>query len=105
MQTRFSLLVALVNLLTFVQAQNTSESASSIVQASGTGIVSSTALYSQSNVPTGTPLSGYYNQPLRPQIHFSPSLGFINDPNGAFRDDNGTYHLYCECCIIYSHQK
>ena len=34
-----------------------------------------------------------YNEPLRPQIHFSPSSQFMNDPNGLFYS-NGTYHLY-----------
>lgn len=26
--------------------------------------------------------------------------GFMNDPNGMFKDSNGTWHLYyqCECC-------
>ncbi|CAO1615536.1 unnamed protein product [Sympodiomycopsis kandeliae] len=38
-----------------------------------------------------------YNQSLRPQIHFSPSEGFMNDPNGlvvAGKPDNQTVHLY-----------
>ncbi|KAF2115432.1 glycosyl hydrolase [Lophiotrema nucula] len=53
-----------------------------------------TSTYSQSNVPTGTPLPGNYAGPLRPQVHFSPPQGFMNDPNGMFRDSEGTYHLY-----------
>lgn len=46
------------------------------------------------DVPTGTPIEGDYTGPLRPQIHFSPPEFFMNDPNGMFRDSNGTWHLY-----------
>lgn len=46
------------------------------------------------DVPTGTPISGDYTGPLRPQVHFSPPEFFMNDPNGMFRDGNGTWHLY-----------
>ncbi|KAF2011946.1 glycoside hydrolase family 32 protein [Aaosphaeria arxii CBS 175.79] len=53
-----------------------------------------TTTYSQSNVPTGTPLPGNYGGPLRPQVHFSPPQGFMNDPNGMFVDADGLYHLY-----------
>ncbi|RDW62545.1 hypothetical protein BP5796_10847 [Coleophoma crateriformis] len=35
-----------------------------------------------------------YSGPLRPQIHYSPPVNFMNDPNGAFVDANGTWHLY-----------
>ncbi|KAF9467486.1 glycosyl hydrolase [Collybia nuda] len=36
-----------------------------------------------------------YNEPYRPQIHFSPSVNFMNDPNGMFRHPgNGLWHLY-----------
>jgi beta-fructofuranosidase len=34
-----------------------------------------------------------YNQARRPQVHFSPAVNFMNDPNGLFYY-NGTYHLY-----------
>ncbi|PHH63739.1 hypothetical protein CDD81_5504 [Ophiocordyceps australis] len=39
-------------------------------------------------------VANYYDGPYRPQIHFSPPYGFMNDPNGLFRDANGTWHLY-----------
>ncbi|KAK6823616.1 beta-fructofuranosidase [Apiospora arundinis] len=44
-------------------------------------------------VPTGTPLPGNYTGPLRPQVHYSPPTGFMNDPNGMFYH-NGVFHLY-----------
>ncbi|KAF1984317.1 glycoside hydrolase family 32 protein [Aulographum hederae CBS 113979] len=46
------------------------------------------------NVPTGRPIVGDYNGNLRPQVHYSPPTGFMNDPNGMFVDDTGLYHLY-----------
>ena len=45
-------------------------------------------------VPTGTPIPGDYTGQYRPQVHFSAPEFFINDPNGMFVDDNGTWHLY-----------
>ncbi|KAI4785491.1 hypothetical protein E4T44_14108, partial [Aureobasidium sp. EXF-8845] len=45
-------------------------------------------------VPTGTPVAGDYGGALRPQVHFSPPKGFMNDPNGLFVDANGVYHVY-----------
>ena len=50
-----------------------------------------------SAVPTGTPIPGTYNGPLRPQVHFSPPQGFMNDPNGLHRDADGLWHLYYQC--------
>lgn len=44
-------------------------------------------------VPTDTP-AGNYAGPLRPQVHFSPPVGFMNDPNGMFKDNDGVWHLY-----------
>jgi len=37
--------------------------------------------------------SGYYFEPYRPQIHFSPEAHWMNDPNGMFFS-NGQYHLF-----------
>ncbi|KAF2730890.1 hypothetical protein EJ04DRAFT_472948, partial [Polyplosphaeria fusca] len=75
----FSLVIALIYLFAQrINGQNTT----------------STSTYSQSNVPTGTPVAGNYGGPLRPQVHFSPPKGFMNDPNGMFVDAAGLYHLY-----------
>ena len=32
--------------------------------------------------------------PGRPLLHFTAGKGWINDPNGCFRDDQGYWHLY-----------
>jgi len=45
----------------------------------------------QSNVPAGT--EEEYNEPLRPQFHFSSRRGWNNDPNGLLYYD-GEYHLF-----------
>ncbi|KAG6182015.1 hypothetical protein E4U36_003620 [Claviceps purpurea] len=37
---------------------------------------------------------GDYTGALRPQIHYSPPKGFMNDPNGMFRDADGLWHYY-----------
>ena len=47
--------------------------------------------------PNGAPIAGNYTGPLRPQVHFSPPNGFMNDPNGMFLDADGLYHLYYQC--------
>lgn len=49
------------------------------------------------NTKSGSPIPGNYNGPLRPQVHFSPPQGFMNDPNGMFRDTDGLWHLYYQC--------
>lgn len=53
--------------------------------------------FSDPLVPTGTPVPGNYTGKLRPQIHFSPPQGFMNDPNGMFVDAQGIWHLYYQC--------
>ncbi|KAK3393274.1 glycosyl hydrolase [Podospora didyma] len=45
-------------------------------------------------VPIDVPIPGNYTGDLRPQVHYSPPQGFMNDPNGMFVDANGTWHLY-----------
>ncbi len=42
-----------------------------------------------SDVPKGP----YYGEPHRPQVHFSPERGWMNDPNGLVFVD-GQYHLF-----------
>ncbi|CAB41057.1 external invertase, beta-fructofuranosidase Inv1 [Schizosaccharomyces pombe] len=37
--------------------------------------------------------SGYYNATDRPKIHFTPSSGFMNDPNGLVYT-GGVYHMF-----------
>ena len=37
-----------------------------------------------------------YDEPLRPQFHFSQKRGWNNDPNGMFYYD-GVYHLFWQC--------
>ncbi|EOD51241.1 putative glycoside hydrolase family 32 protein [Neofusicoccum parvum] len=60
----------------------------------GANAQSSSSVYVQPTVPTGTPVPGNYTGGLRPQTHFSPPQHFMNDPNGCFVDANGTWHLY-----------
>ncbi|MFS4466676.1 glycoside hydrolase family 32 protein [Maribacter sp. 2210JD10-5] len=35
----------------------------------------------------------YYAEQYRPQFHYSPKVGWVNDPNGMFFY-NGTYHMF-----------
>ena len=41
------------------------------------------------------PFAMNYNEPLRPQYHFSAQRGWINDPNGLMYYD-GLYHLFAQ---------
>lgn len=50
-------------------------------------------LLSNVNVYSQTGEQGYYSEPYRPQIHFSPKEHWMNDPNGMVYH-NGTYHLF-----------
>ncbi|KEY66625.1 hypothetical protein S7711_01920 [Stachybotrys chartarum IBT 7711] len=59
-----------------------------------TATASATRTSSTPQVPTGTPVAGDYGGRYRPQVHFSVPRYFMNDPNGMFLDDNGTWHLY-----------
>jgi beta-fructofuranosidase len=67
-----------------------------IAVAQNSSMPTSTSVY-DIGVPTEAPVPGLYNGAWRPQVHFSPPRNFMNDPNGCFRDDNGTWHLYYQC--------
>ena len=43
--------------------------------------------------PIQTTTMKYYTEPHRPQFHFSPESGWLNDPNGMVYYD-GEYHLF-----------
>jgi len=55
-------------------------------------------VHAQSSSTTSTAAaapSGDYTGFWRPQVHFSPPSGFMNDPNGLFFDDTeAVWHLY-----------
>jgi beta-fructofuranosidase len=97
MPSYLSLLAALASLSAPIFAQDTSSLASASESPSASASVSPSSIFSQSNVPTGTPLPGNYGGEYRPQVHFSPPQGFMNDPNGMFVDADGVYHLYYQC--------
>ncbi len=50
-------------------------------------------LFSCAGVEKDQTNSKEYNEPYRPQVHFSPKTGWMNDPNGMvfFK---GKYHLF-----------
>jgi beta-fructofuranosidase len=70
--------------------------------AQNSSLPASTTSMFDAGVPMGTPVPGDYTGALRPQIHFSPPKDFMNDPNGCFRDANGTWHLYYQCMSYLS---
>ena len=49
-----------------------SAAAAATALVAGTNAQSSTSVYVQPDVPTGTPIPGDYSGALRPQVHFSP---------------------------------
>lgn len=74
MNLRLGILFAVSCLLTYANAATSASNTRSIIAT----VSGATGTYSQSNVPTGTPLPGNYDEPLRPQVHFSPPIGFMN---------------------------
>ncbi|KAL2074502.1 hypothetical protein VTL71DRAFT_8280 [Oculimacula yallundae] len=65
-----------------------------VAQNSSTALPPSTTTAFDAGVPTNAAIPGDYNGKWRPQVHFSPPINFMNDPNGCFLDGNGTWHLY-----------
>lgn len=65
-----------------------------LAQNNSTPTPAPSATFADPYVPTGVPIAGDYNGQYRPQVHFSPPQYFMNDPNGMFVDNNGTWHLY-----------
>ena len=52
-------------------------------------------LYTTVTVTRTAPEAYYAAQAYRSQLHFSPAINFMNDPNGLFYDpDDGLYHMY-----------
>ncbi len=47
----------------------------------------------EATVPDAGKLSDVYSEPYRPQLHFTPKAGWMNDPNGMVYI-NGVYHLF-----------
>jgi sucrose-6-phosphate hydrolase SacC (GH32 family) len=52
-----------------------------------------TAFFASFALPSAKPPAGEFNQPFRPQFHFSPEQHWTNDPNGLVYFE-GEYHLF-----------
>jgi fructan beta-fructosidase len=56
-------------------------------------IAGMTTVWAQSGAAGGAPSQAAYDQPLRPQFHWTPRTDYTNDPNGLFYY-RGEYHLF-----------
>ena len=70
-------------------------------QSSSSSSATPTTTRFDDGVPTDQPLPGDYNGALRPQVHYSPPSGFMNDPNGCFVDADGIWHFYYQCKVLF----
>lgn len=68
-----------------------------VLQAAGTGLLTTTALSGSSLTVSASEhvetVEGSEADPWRPGFHFAPPQGWINDPNGLVYQD-GIYHLF-----------
>jgi len=56
-------------------------------------LLSIIALSPEISAQKKTSSTSFYQEPYRPQVHFSPKEHWMNDPNGMIYN-NGTYHLF-----------
>ena len=59
----------------------------------GRGLAQTTTYFAP-GIPSDRPLPGDYSGVYRPQVHFSPPINFLNDPNGMHLGADGIWHLY-----------
>lgn len=88
------ILAALTNKAFVMRSSNVSWTAGLLLWSAGWSAADSTTTFVNPDVSTGAPFTGNYTGQYRPQVHFSPPQFFMNDPNGMFRDENDTWHLY-----------
>ncbi|BEJ16130.1 hypothetical protein CspHIS471_0507350 [Cutaneotrichosporon sp. HIS471] len=66
-------------------------------QGTGTGTGTGTGANPfTSPVASGTAINGDYTGQQRPQVHYTPPIGFMGPPTGLLKDSKGTWHLYYE---------